>query len=126
MGGSVDGPLVDGVAEWNAAADPSSFTAVLASDVPLVVVPEDAIPAGTPAVLASAPGVAGVAATNHYEKWWDLATAASLVTDAADMDAGSWSVDDIGRLTRAGDGSVGVVRPLDERELEEAYGVAFR
>jgi hypothetical protein len=125
MGGSVDGPLVDGVAEWNAAADPDAFAAVLAADVPLVVVPEDAIPTGTPELLATAPGVAGVAASVHYEKWWDLVTSAALVSGSSEVESGTWSVDAAGWLTRERSGAVEVVRSLDPRALEEAYGVAL-
>ena len=126
MGGSVEGPLVDGVAEWNAAADPESFASVLAAGVPLTVVPENAIPDGTPDAIA-APVVGAVAATMQYPKWWDLATAASLVAGTVAVDEGAWVLDDSepGRLVRAGDGTVRVVRSLDEPTLEREYGVAF-
>ena len=128
MGGSVDGPPVDGVAEWNAAADPAAFQAVLAAGVPLTIVPEDSVPTGTPELLTAAPGVAPVAATVDYPAWWDLATAAALVAGTRDVEPGEWALDpsEPGRLVRAGDGPVRVVRSLDAAELEAAYGLAFR
>ncbi len=89
MAGSVDGPAVDGVAEWNVAADPRAFAAVLAAAAPLTVVPEDAIPDGKPDAL-SAPVVGAVAAAVDYPKWWDLATVAALVTDGATVETGRW------------------------------------
>ena len=128
MGGSVDGPMVDGIAEWNAAADPGAFRAVLEAPAPLTVVPEDAVPDGTPAAL-SAPVIGQVAALMAYPKWWDLAAAAALLaSDAATVDAGGWVLDEAepGRLTRSGDGSVvEVVRELDAAALEAEYAHAF-
>jgi hypothetical protein len=128
MGGSVEGEPVDGVAEWNAAADQAAFESVLAAGVPLTVVPEDAVPTGTPEVLSSAPVVDRVAATVSYPAWWDLAAAASLVVDnAADVETGEWVLDEDvpGRLVRVGEGDVQVVRSLDEQALEAAYAEAF-
>jgi hypothetical protein len=116
MGGSVDGPLVDGIAEWNVAADPEAFATVLAAGVPLTVVPEDAIPEGTPAAL-SAPVVGDIASTMDYPKWWDLATVAALVTPPTHVDEGAWGLDpaEPGRL----------VRTVDAATLERDYDLAF-
>ena len=128
MGGSVDGEPVDGVAEWNAAADPAAFDAVLGAGVPVTLVPEDAVPEGTPDVLASHPVVARVAATIDYPAWWDLAAAAALVTRPAETTAGRWVLDPQvpGRLVQAGgDGDVEVVRSFDEDALEAAYADAL-
>ena len=127
MGGSVDGPPIDGVAEWNAAADPASFETVLAAGVPLTIVPEDAIPMGTPEVLFSAPVVSRVAATIDYPAWWDLATAAALVTGATETTTGQWVLDDEvpGRLVHVGDGEVAVVTSMDATSLEAAYAEAL-
>jgi hypothetical protein len=126
MGGSVDGPLVDGVAEWNAAADPDSFGAVLGAGVPVTVVPEDAVPDGTPAALASAPVLGNIAATIGYPRWWDLAAAAALVVPgAAEVERGTWRPDRAGRLRRIGPGPVRVVRSLVGESLEAAYARAF-
>jgi hypothetical protein len=128
MGGSVEGVPVDGVAEWNAAADPAAFGSVLAAGVPLTVVPEDAVPTGTPDVLSGAPVVGRVAATVSYPAWWDLATAAALVAaDETVLETGEWLLDDEvpGRLFRTGEGDVQVVRSLDEQELDSAYAEAF-
>jgi Inosine-uridine preferring nucleoside hydrolase len=127
MGGSVDGPLVDGVAEWNVAADPEAFATVLAADVPLTVVPEDAIPEGTPEAL-SAPVVRDVPARIDYPKWWDLAAAATLVAGrGVQVESGTWAIDraEPGRLRREGEGPVRVVRSLDEASLEAEYARAF-
>lgn len=127
MGGSVAGPVVDGVAEWNVAADPEAFAAVLAAGVPLTVVPEDAVPSGTPSAL-SAPVVSSVAAAFGAAQWWDLAAAAALVAPGAGkVETGTWALDDSepGRLRRDGDGPVRVVRSLDASALEAAYARAF-
>jgi hypothetical protein len=127
MAGSVAGPAVDGVAEWNAAADPGALAAVLTGPVPLTLVPEDAVPEGTPDALAG-PVVGTVAATTDYPKWWDLATAASLVVPAAgEVETGTWTLDDSepGRLRRKGAGPVRVHRTLDSSVLDAAYREAF-
>jgi hypothetical protein len=126
MAGSVDGPAVDGVADWNVAADPEAFAVVLASPAPLTVVPEDAIPAGTPDAL-SAPVVGAVAVAVDYPKWWDLATVAALVTDGATVERGRWVSDpsERGRLRRDGAGPVRVVRNLDVGLLEAEYARVF-
>lgn len=127
MAGSVDGPLLDGVAEWNAAADPEAFAEVLAGPAPVTVVPEDAVPDGTPDAL-DAPVVAPIAAAVALPAWWDLATTAALVApDAARVETGRWVLDpaEPGRLRRAGDGEVRVVRSLDADLLDAAYRLAF-
>jgi Inosine-uridine preferring nucleoside hydrolase len=127
MGGSLEGPVVVGAAEWNAAADPASFDTVLAAGVPLTVVPEDAVPDGTPLQL-SAPLVRDVAAAVDYPRWWDLATAASLVSNASGtIRPGAWRLDPAapGRLVRTGPGGVDVVVELDEGYLEEEYASVF-
>jgi hypothetical protein len=127
MAGSVDGPASDGVVEWNAAADPGALAAVLAEPVSLTLVPEDAVPEGTPDGLAG-PVVGTVAATIDYPKWWDLATAASLVVPTAGtVETGTWTLDDSepGRLRRTGAGPVRVLRTLDGAALDPAYREAF-
>jgi hypothetical protein len=125
MAGSVDGPLVDGVAEWNAAADPEALAAVLAGPAPLTVVPEDAVPAGAPQALAG-PVVGTVAAAADLPRWWDLATAALLVApDAGRVETAGWTADDAGRLRPAGAGTVRVVRSIDGTTLDAAYAEAF-
>jgi hypothetical protein len=127
MAGSVAGPLVDGVAEWNAAADPGALETVLAGPAPLTLVPEDAVPEGTPAAL-DGPVVGNVAAAVDYPRWWDLAAAAALVApDAGEAETGTWVLDDAepGRLRRAGDGAVRVHRSLGMGALEAAYREGF-
>jgi hypothetical protein len=123
MAGSVDGPAVDGVAEWNAAADREALTAVLAGPVPVTLVPEDAVPEGTPGALAG-PVVGAVAATTEHPKWWDLATAASIVvSDVGEVESGRWILAETepGRLRRASAGPVRVHRTLDGAALDAAY-----
>lgn len=123
MGGSVEGPLVDGVAEWNAAADPESFAAVLAGRVPVTLVPEDAVPDGTPGALHG-PVVGRVAAAIDYPAWWDLAAAAALVSpETGRVQHGRWVLEDpeSGRLRREGSGDVTVYRSLDRARLDAAY-----
>jgi hypothetical protein len=127
MAGSVQGPPVDGVAEWNAAADPDALAIVLTAPAPVTLVPEDAVPEGTPDVVHG-PVVGGVAAVVDYPRWWDLATAAALVAPAAgEVEAGSWALDDAqpGRLRQDGPGPVRVYRTLDMTALETAYDTGF-
>ncbi|MFC7492799.1 MULTISPECIES: nucleoside hydrolase [unclassified Nocardioides] len=126
MAGAVDVPAIDGVAEWNAAADPASFATVLDGPVPVTVVPDDPIPAGTPEELVV--GVVGAIATaaGDVPKRWDLATAAAFVEPTlADTRRGTWTVDDTGRLTRTGPGRTTVVTALDEAGLNASYESAF-
>lgn len=125
MLGALDVPAVDGVAEWNAAADPEAAAVVLAAPVPLMIVPDDAIPAGTPAAL-EAPVVGAVATVAAIPKWWDLATVAAFVDPSvATLERGAWTVDDSGRLTRTGPGPVQMVRSLDEAVLDGLYADVF-
>lgn len=125
MAGAIDSDAVDGVAEWNAAADPAALTSVLSGPVPVTVVPDDAVPDGTPESLAASP-LAPVAEAAGIPRWWDLATAAAFVEPAAaDVSEGTWTVDASGRLTRADAGSVKVVRSLDGSMLTSAYDAAF-
>jgi hypothetical protein len=128
MAGSVSGPLVDGVAEWNAAADPESLAAVLDGPVPVTVVPEDAVPEGTPAPLR-APVVQRVTQAGALPAWWDLAAVAALVDPALGRaDRGGWAVstDEPGRLLPApGRADARVYRTLDGDRLEELYAAVF-
>ena len=127
MAGLVDGQAVDGVAEWNVAADPEATAAVLAGPAPLTIVPDDAIPAGTPAGQ-EAPFVRLVAAVIDYPKWWDTATSAVFVDPGAGtVQRGRWVLDgaEPGRLVRAGRGPVRVYRSLDWQRLDAAYGEVF-
>jgi len=126
MAGSVAGPVLDGVAEWNAAADPAALEAVLAAPVPLTVVPVDAAPLGTPEGL-NLPVVDSILAASDLPAWWDLATAAALVApEAGRAEAHRWALDPSvpGRLEPRGDGSVRVVRSLNRSALEMQYARA--
>ncbi len=129
MAGSVSGPLVDGVAEWNAAADPAALGTVLTGPVPVTVVPEDAVPEGTPEILRG-PVVGRVAQAADLPAWWDLAAVAALVTpDAGPTEDGGWELhgSEPGRLGRQGDGvgDVRVYRALDPQMLESEYARVF-
>lgn len=126
MAGAVDIPAIDGVAEWNAAADPVPFQVVLDGSVPLTVVPDDPIPSGTPDVLLDATVVGPVAAIAGIPKWWDTSTAAALVDPGiVSGERGSWSVDESGRLHRDGPGRVLVVDSFDAAGLADALDAAF-
>ena len=68
------------------------------------------------------------AATSDYPRWWDLATAAAFVVpDAAEVETGTWMVDESepGRLRRTGDGRVRVVTELDRAALDAEYATVF-
>jgi inosine-uridine nucleoside N-ribohydrolase len=132
MNGNVDHEShADGVAEWNAGADPVPFAEVVAGPVPVTIVPDDPIPPGAPAGLAG-PVVGGLGRVPAFESpaYWDLATAGVFVApDAATTESGTWSVDvtdDRGRLRRTGDGPVRVVTALDAPALDEVYRSVFR
>jgi inosine-uridine nucleoside N-ribohydrolase len=132
MAGSVDSAShADGVAEWNAAADPVPFAQVVAGPVPVTVVPDDPVPRGAPEGLAG-PVVGGLGRVPGFESpaYWDLATAAVFVSpSAATTESGTWSVDttdDRGRLRRTDDGPVQVVTGLDAAALDEVYRSVFR
>jgi inosine-uridine nucleoside N-ribohydrolase len=132
MNGNVDHEShADGVAEWNAGADPVPFAEVVAGTVPVTIVPDDPIPLGAPDGLAG-PVVGGLGRVSGFESpaYWDLATAGVFVApDAATTESGTWSVDvsdDRGRLRRTGDGSVRVVTRLDAAALDEVYRSVFR
>jgi hypothetical protein len=131
MAGSVDSPShADGVAEWNAGADPVPFAEVLAGPVPVTVVPDDPVPLGAPDGLAG-PVVGGLGRVPGFEspRYWDLATAGTFVVGSAATEAGAWTVDttgDRGRLRRSGEGTVRVVTGLDEAALDEVYRSVFR
>lgn len=132
MAGSVaSSSHADGVAEWNAGADPVPLAEVLAGPVPVTVVPDDPVPSGAPDGLAG-PVVGGLGRVPDFQspKYWDLATAGVFLDDsAATTDAGAWTVDtdrDRGRLRRTGDGTVRVVTDLDADALDEVYRSVFR
>lgn len=131
MAGSVDSPShADGVAEWNAGADPVPFAEVLAGPVPVTVVPDDPVPLGAPDGLAG-PVVGGLGRVPGFEspRYWDLATAGTFVAGSAATVTGSWTVDttdDRGRLRRTGEGTVRVVTGLDDAALDEVYRSVFR
>ena len=131
MSGSVDSPShADGVAEWNAGADPVPFAEVLAGPVPVTVVPDDPVPLGAPDGLAG-PVVGGLGRVPGFEspRYWDLATAGTFVAGSAATESGTWTVDttgDRGRLRRTGDGPVRVVTALDDAALDEVYRSVFR
>lgn len=131
MAGSVDSPShADGVAEWNAGADPVPFAEVLAGPVPVTVVPDDPVPLDAPDGLAG-PVVGGLGRVPGFEspRYWDLATAGTFVTGSAATVTGTWTVDttgDRGRLRRTGEGTVRVVTGLDDAALDEVYRSVFR
>ena len=114
LGGRRDDDALDGVAEWNAAADPDAFEEVLAADVDLTVVPVDAVVPGVPGWLECRPRLRERFAESQVPAVWDLAAAAVAVVggEAVGGDVGSWALDregPVGRLARTGDGPVRVV-----------------
>jgi inosine-uridine nucleoside N-ribohydrolase len=133
MAGIVDSPSHDdelGVGEWNAAADVDAFAAVVAGDVPLMIVPDDPVPPGRPDGLA-APVVSRLGLDPAFTSpaFWDLATAGAFTDpDSATVTTGTWEVDvedDRGRLRRTGEGPVRVVTHLDQQALDVAYAAVF-
>ena len=118
MAGALEVPAVDGVAEWNAAADPDALAAVLAGRVPVTVVPDDAIPHETPPI--------GGLVSPVSPKWWDTSTAAaSAEPGLATLEQGSWTVDESGRLHRTGPGPVQVATELDPARLRSVWAAAL-
>lgn len=119
MAGALEVPAIDGVAEWNAAADPDAMAAVLAGPVPVTVVPDDAIPTDEPPVGWLVPGYGP-------PKWWDTSTAAASVEPGlATLEQGSWTVDESGRLDQTGPGSVQVATRLDPARLRAVWAATF-
>jgi hypothetical protein len=120
----------DGIGEWNAAADPDALAEVLDGPVPLTVVPHEVVPLGPPAGK-SAPvvGQIGVLSSMPSPRFWDLATSALFtVPEAGKGVRGTWSVDlddDLGRLSRTGEGDDTVVTSLDTDRLDAAYAEVF-
>jgi inosine-uridine nucleoside N-ribohydrolase len=120
----------DGIAEWNAAADPVPFAEVVAGSVPLTIVPDDPVPDGAPAGLAG-PVVGGLGRQPQFASpaYWDLATAGTFVAPGvAEAQTGTWEVDttdDRGRLRRTGEGPVRVVTELDSTALDRVYADTF-
>lgn len=126
MAGALDIPAIDGVAEWNAAADPAAMNVVLGGVVPLTVVPDDPIPSGTPAALEEVDVVGPIAAVAGIPKWWDTSTAAAFLDPGiVSGERAAWTLDDSGRLHRAGRGRVLVVQSFDEARLTTAFGETF-
>ena len=131
MGGVLDGTGESGVGEWNAAADPAAFDAVLTAastgQPTLTIVPLDAVPPGTPPEL-SGPVVGAVTSAARLPAWWDAATAAALVDpDAATVSLGAFTLDraEPGRLRRTGEGHVRLVNQMDSGRLRAVYASAF-
>ena len=134
MAGIVDAESHDaghGVGEWNAAADPVAFDAVLTGPVPVTVVPDDPVPDGVPAGMdAPVVGALGVGTSIESPAYWDLATAGIFTTPRAGTEAkdGAWRAEvtgDRGRLHRTGTGHVRVVTGLDAAVLDDAYAAVF-
>jgi inosine-uridine nucleoside N-ribohydrolase len=132
MSGSVDSAShADGIAEWNAGADPVPLAQVVAGPVPVTIVPDDPVPPGAPDGLAG-PVVGGLGRVPGFESpaYWDLLTAGVFVSPgAATTESGTWAVDtttDRGRLWRTGDGPVHVVTRVDAAALDEVYRSVFR
>ena len=131
MAGSVaTASHAEGVAEWNAGADPVPLAEVVAGPVPVTLVPDDPVARGVPAGLAG-PVVGGLGRVEGFASpaYWDLPTAGIVVApDAATTESGTWSVDvadDRGRLRRTGAGSVRVVTGLDTAALDRLYQEVF-
>lgn len=131
MGGVVTAEGEDGVGEWNAAADPDAFAAVLKAvgegGPRVTIVPLDAVPSGTPKPLTG-PVVGAVTTRAALPAWWDAATAAAFVTPRAAVSAtGSYRLGGAqpGRLTRVGDGRVRVVDHLDAPTIDQVYATVF-
>jgi Inosine-uridine preferring nucleoside hydrolase len=132
MGGVVAAPGENGIGEWNVAADPDSFAAVLdtARQGPgprLTIVPLDAVPLGTPSALTG-PVVGSVSAQAALPAWWDAATAVAVVEPgAAAVRTGTFTLDasEPGRLRRIGEGPVRVVDGLDPAVLDRVYASVF-
>lgn len=132
MAGSVAAEShAEGVAEWNAGADPAPLAEVVAGPVPVTLLPDDPVHDGPPDGLAG-PVVGGLGRMPEFPSpaYWDLPTAGIVVApDAATTESGTWSVDvtgDRGRLRRTGDGPVRVVTDLDTAALDRLYRAVFR
>lgn len=115
----VDGFGGDDPLEWNAFADPSSVSAVFATDVPIDLVPLDAtddvpVPADLPERLAADPTAAGadlmyellvrnpsrLRADEGQQLWDELAALALTAPDLVTWQDATLSVGDEARLTR--------------------------
>jgi inosine-uridine nucleoside N-ribohydrolase len=131
MGGVLHAPGDNGIGEWNAAADPDAFSAVLEAagtgGPPTTIVPLDAVPTGTPDPLTG-PVVGAVTTRAALPAWWDAATAAALVApEAATTVSGTFALggSEPGRLARTGGGRVRLVERLDPAKVEHVYATVF-